>query len=98
MADYCRPEVDTDVTSYRKVEGVEVVLETEFGDPSSNRLGAIKIPHFVTTTTATTTAARCMPLRPNQLRWLGRKNDVQYEKFFLPPNTSKLRGQMVFLE
>ena len=53
MADYCRPEVDTGVTSYRKVEGVEVVLETEFGDPSSNRLGAIKIPHFVTTATTT---------------------------------------------
>ena len=42
MADCRRPEVDTDVTSYRKVEGGEVVLETEFGDPSSNRLGALK--------------------------------------------------------
>ena len=38
MADYCRPEVDTNVMSYQKVEGVEVVLDTKFGDPSSNRL------------------------------------------------------------
>ena len=38
MADYCRPEVASDVMSYQKVEGVEVVLDTKFGDPSSNRL------------------------------------------------------------
>ena len=37
MADYCRPEVDTDIMSYQRVEAVEVVLETKFGDPSSNR-------------------------------------------------------------
>ena len=72
MADCRRPEVDRDLIFGQKVGSVNDVLETEFGDPSSNRLGAIKIPHFVMTTV--TTAARCMPLRPNQLRWLGRKN------------------------
>ena len=41
------------------VEGVEVVHILNFGDPSSNRLGAIRIADFVTTatTTATTTTA-----------------------------------------
>jgi hypothetical protein len=71
MADCRRPEVDRDLIFGQKVGRVNVVLETKFGDPSSNRLGAIQIAHFVTT--ATTTAARPIPLRPNQLRWLGRK-------------------------
>ena len=75
MADCRRPEVDRDLIFGQKVGRVNVVLETKFGDPSSNRLGAIQIAHFVTTatTTTTTTAARPIPLRPNQLRWLGRK-------------------------
>ena len=50
MMDYSRPEVDTDVMSYQMIEGIEVVFETKFDDPSSNRFGAIQIAHFVTTT------------------------------------------------
>ena len=52
MANYRRPEVDRDLIFGQKVGRVNVVLVTKFGDPSSNRLGAIQIAHFVTTTTA----------------------------------------------
>jgi len=38
MADYCRPEVASDVISGRKVGMVQVNIVTKFGDPSSNRL------------------------------------------------------------
>ena len=55
MADGCRPEVDNDVISCQMVEGVEVVHILNFGDPSSSRLGAIRIADFVTTATTTTT-------------------------------------------
>ena len=57
MADGCRPEVDNDVISCQMVEGVEIVHILNFGDPSSNRLGAIRIADFVTTTTTATTTA-----------------------------------------
>ena len=57
MADCRRPEVDRDLIFGQKVGRVNVVLVTKFGDPSSNRLGAIQIAHFVTTATTTTTAA-----------------------------------------
>jgi len=38
MADYCRPEVASDVISGQKVGMVQVNIVTKFGDPSSNRL------------------------------------------------------------
>ena len=53
MAGGCRPEVDNDVISCQMVEGVEIVHLLNFGDPSSNRLGAIRIADFVTTTATT---------------------------------------------
>ena len=43
MADCRRPEVDRDLIFGQKVGSVNVVLETKFGDPSWNRLGAIQI-------------------------------------------------------
>ena len=42
MADYCRPEVASDVISGRRAFGVEIVPLTKFGDPSSNRLATIQ--------------------------------------------------------
>jgi hypothetical protein len=51
MADCCRQEVHNDVISCQKVNGVEVVHILNFGVPSSIRLGAIRMAHFVTTTT-----------------------------------------------
>ena len=59
MADCRRPKVDRDLIFGQKVERVNVVLVSKFDDPSSNRLGAIQIAHFVTATT--TTAARPIP-------------------------------------
>jgi hypothetical protein len=53
MADCCRPEVDNDVISCRKVKAVDVVHILNFGDPSLSRLGAIRKAHFVTTTATT---------------------------------------------
>ena len=50
MADGCRPEVDNSVISRQMVEGVEFAHILNFGVPSSSRLGAIRIAHFVTTT------------------------------------------------
>jgi hypothetical protein len=76
MTDYCRPEVDTDVMSYQMIEGIEVVLETKFDCPSSNRLGAIQIAHFVTTTMTWR-----VTLHPNQLRWLGRKKQEKIQSY-----------------
>ena len=56
MADGCRPEVDNDVISCLMMEVVEIVHILNFGDPSSSRLGAIRIADFVTTTTTTAAA------------------------------------------
>ena len=42
MADYCRLDVAGDVISGQRAFGVEVVLLTNFGDPSSNRLATIQ--------------------------------------------------------
>ena len=42
MADYCRPEVASDVISGQRAFGVEVVPLTKFGDPSSKRLPTIQ--------------------------------------------------------
>ena len=41
MEDCRRPEVAGDVISGQNAFGVEVVLLTKFGDPSSNRLATI---------------------------------------------------------
>ena len=57
MADCSRPEVASDVISGQNVGTIQVNIVTKFEGPSSNRLGAIRFAHFVTTTaTATTTA------------------------------------------
>jgi hypothetical protein len=53
MADGCRPKVDNGVISCQMVEGVEFVHILNFCDPSSSRLGAIRIADFVTTTATT---------------------------------------------
>ena len=57
MADCSRPEVASDVISGQMVGTVQVNIVTKFEGPSSNRLGAIRFAHFVTTTTATATTA-----------------------------------------
>jgi hypothetical protein len=54
MANCCRPELVNDVISYQKMDGVQLVYVLISGDSSSNRKGAIRTAHFVTTTTATT--------------------------------------------
>ena len=59
MADCSRPEVASDVISGQMVGTVQVNIVTKIEGPSSNRLGAIRFAHFVTTATtatATTTA------------------------------------------
>ena len=57
MADCSRPEVASDVISGQNVGTIQVNIVTKFEGPSSNRLGAIRSAHFVTTTTATTATA-----------------------------------------
>ena len=65
MADCCRPEVDSDVISGQNVGTIQVNIVTKFEGPSSNRLGAIRSAHFVTTTaTATATEYASHPITP----------------------------------
>ena len=67
MADSCRPEVASDVISGQNVEMVQLYIVTKFEGPSSNRLGAIRSAHFVTTTataTATATEYASHPITP----------------------------------
>ena len=76
MADCSRPEVASDVISGQNVGTIQVNIVTKFEGPSSNRLGAIRSAHFVTTT-ATTTATEYAShaMTPIQLCWLGLKID-----------------------
>ena len=73
MADCSRPEVASDVISGQMVGTVQVNIVTKFEGPSSNRLGAIRSAHFVTTATTTATEYASHAMTPIQLCWLGLK-------------------------
>lgn len=71
MADRCRPEVDSEVISGQKVEDVQVNIVTKFHDLSSNHVRNIRSAHI--------------PLRQNQLSWLGpRAQNKTFDWLILP--------------